>query len=271
MKIGIIGAGRIGSILARHFGSLQHTVLIANSRGPETLSRVAKETGAAPVDLSKVADGVDLLVIAIPMKGIRRLPKDLLDRLPATSPIVDTGNYYPPRDGAIREIDNGMVEAEWTSHILGRPVIKAFNNITADSMAHRGLPKGSKNRVALPVSGNDVAQKQEVMALVEAIGFDAFDAGPLQDSWRYQPGTPAYCPDPTIQQLPTLLQRADRNTAPKNRDSAVQMLGDLVFEYPRPQDLVRITRLSSGLDTWKLGSWLAALRVGLAVLRYKLG
>ena len=113
------------------------------------------------------------------------------------SPIIDTGNYYPLRDGFIAEIDEGMVESEWTSHMLGRPVIKAFNNIVADSLLHRGLPKGSKSRIALPVSGDDARAKELVIGLLDQIGFDAMDAGPLSESWHYQPGTPAYCPDPS--------------------------------------------------------------------------
>lgn len=209
MKIGIIGAGNIGSILAGHFHRLQHNVLIANSRGPETLEQVARETGATPASVLQAANGVDLLVITIPFKNVPSLPKDLLARLPATSPIIDTGNYYPPRDGRVHDIDAGMAESEWTSRILGRPVTKAFNNITADSLLHQGQPKGSKGRIALPVSGDDPESMRVVMALVEALGFDPFDAGSLSESWRYQPGTPAYCPDPTIQQLPQLLQRAD--------------------------------------------------------------
>ncbi len=110
MQIGIIGAGNIGSVLAGHFRKLQHTVLIANSRGPETLSQVARATGAVPVAISDVAKGVDLLVITIPMKSVPALPKDVLFGLPATSPIIDTGNYYPLRDGKIPEIESGMVE-----------------------------------------------------------------------------------------------------------------------------------------------------------------
>jgi 8-hydroxy-5-deazaflavin:NADPH oxidoreductase len=128
------------------------------------------------------------------------LQLDLLIHLPAMSPIIDTGNYYPPLDGRIQEIDAGMVESEWTSRNLGRSVIKTFNNITADSLRWKALPKGAKNRIALPVAGDDAQLKRQVMDLVEAIGFDAFDAGPLPESWRYQPGTPAYCPDPTIEQ-----------------------------------------------------------------------
>ena len=93
-------------------------MLIANSRGPETLSQIARETGAIPVPASEAAKDVDLLVLTIPLKGVSSLPKDLLAQLPATAPIIDTGNYYPPRDGHIGEIDAGMVESEWTSRNL---------------------------------------------------------------------------------------------------------------------------------------------------------
>jgi predicted dinucleotide-binding enzyme len=133
MKIGIVGAGNIGSVLALHFRRLRHTVLIANSRGPETLSQIAQKTGAIPVDISESARGVALLVITIPMKSVPFLPKDLLSDLPISSPIIDTGNYYPLRDGVIPEIERGVIESEWTSLVLGRPVVKAFNNIVADS------------------------------------------------------------------------------------------------------------------------------------------
>ena len=269
MKIGIIGAGNIGSVLARHFHRLGHTVLIANSRGPETLTEVARETSAIPVTALEAADGVDLLVLTIPLRGVPSLPKNLLARLPATTPIIDTGNYYPPRDGHIPQIDAGTVESEWTSQILGRAVIKTFNNITWGSLQDRGLPKGAKNRIALPVAGDDAQAKRLVMDLVERLGFDAFDAGSLPESWRYQPGTPAYCPDPTLQALPLLLQRADREKAPKSRDSTTKMLGKVVFEFPQPE-LVRVARLSAGLDTWKPRSWLAIVRLFFAVLRSRL-
>jgi len=266
MKIGIIGAGNIGSALAVHFRKLEHTVLIANSRGPETLSRISQDTGATPVDISNVAKEVDLLVIAIPMKSVPSLPKDLLSELPTRSPIIDTGNYYPLRDGVISEIQNGMIESEWTSNVLGRSVVKAFNNILADSLLHKGLPKGSKERIALPVSGDDLQSKQLVMALLDQLGFDAMDAGPLSESWRHQPGTPAYCSDPTIEQLPSLLRRAKRDKAAGNRDQAAKIMAKLPPDFS-PQELVRVARLSAGLDTWKPRSWIAALHLGLAALR----
>ena len=269
MEIGIIGAGNIGSVLARHFRKLGHTVLIANSRGPETLSQIAHETGAVAVPASEAAKGVDLLVLTIPLKSVPSLPKDLLAQLPATSPIIDTGNYYPPRDGQIPEIDAGLVESEWTSRNLGRPVIKTFNNITWGSLQHRGLLKGAKNRIALPVAGDDYQSKRLVMGLVEALGFDAFDAGSLSESWRFQPGTPAYCPDPNLNQLPLLLQRANRVKAPKSRDSSSKMMGKVVLEFPQPE-LVRVARLFAGLDTFKPRSWMALVRLLFAVLGSRL-
>jgi 8-hydroxy-5-deazaflavin:NADPH oxidoreductase len=264
MKIGIIGAGNIGSILAKHFRSTGHAVLIANSRGPETLSDLARETGATAVSISEAAQGVDCLVISIPMKSVPLLPKTLLANLPASSPIIDTGNYYPLRDGRIQEMDEGMIESEWTSNVLGRPVLKAFNSITAHSLANKALAKGSRNRVALPVSGDDIRAKRAVLELLDQTGFDPYDAGTLAESWRYQPGTPAYCSDPTIRQLPKLLQKADRGKAPGNRDQAAAMMAK-VPDFP-PSELVRLARLSAGLDTTNPRSWLAVLRIGLAML-----
>ena len=256
----------MGSVLAGHFRTLGHGLLIANSRGPQTLSQVARKTGATPVAISEVARGVDLLVITIPMKNVPSLPRDLLADLPESSPVVDTGNYYPLRDGRITEIEGGLIESAWTSNVLGRSVVKAFNNIVADSLLHKGLPKGSKGRIALPVSGDDLKSKQLVMALLDQMGFDALDAGPLSESWRYQPGTPAYCPDPTIQELPKLLQRAKRDRAPRNRDQAAKLMTKLPADFP-PQELVRVARLSAGLDSLKPRSWIAALRFGIAALR----
>ncbi len=150
--------------------------------------------------------------------------------------------------------------------MLGRPVIKAFNNIVADSLLHKGLPNGSKNRIALPVSEDDDESVQIAMALLDKMGFDAIDAGLLCESWRFQPGTPAYCPDPTIQQLPLLLARAKRDKAPVNRDQAAKIMAKLPPDFS-PQELVRVARLSAGLDTFKPRSWIAALRLGFAALR----
>ena len=196
MKIGIIGAGHIGGALTRRLTALGHDVYVANSRGPETLSDLAAETGAKAVTVKEAARaGTDLVVVTIPMKNIPKLPRDLFAGASEDLPIVDTGNYYPQRDGLIEEIESGTTETRWTSKQLGRPVIKAFNNIYAQHRLENGKPKGDAARIALPVAGDDSAAKQIVMDLIDELGFDAVDAGGLDESWKQQPGTPVYGTD----------------------------------------------------------------------------
>jgi predicted dinucleotide-binding enzyme len=196
MKIGIIGAGHIGSTLTRRFRAIGHDVSVANSRGPETLRDLAQETGARAVTVHEAARDKDLVVITIPEKSIPDLPRDLFVGAPASTVIVDTGNYYPKhRDGRIDAIESGTAESRWVSQQIGRPVIKAFNNIQAQHLMERGKPKGTPGRIALPVAGDDARAKQTVMELVDAIGFDPIDAGGLDESWRQQPGTPVYAAD----------------------------------------------------------------------------
>ena len=111
------------------------------------------------------------------------------------APIVDTGNYYPARDGRIDPIESGVAESRWVSEQLGRPVVKAFNNIRAQHLLELGKPAGSPGRIALPVAGDDPKPKRTVMELVDALGFDPIDAGTIDESWRQQPGTPVYAAD----------------------------------------------------------------------------
>jgi len=196
MRIGIIGAGNIGGALARRFSELGHEVSIANSRGPDSLREVEQETGATAVTAHEAARDKDVVVVTVPERNVSRLPVDLFDGVGADVVVVDTGNYYPrQRDGAIREIEEGMPESVWVARQLGRPVVKAFNNIYAHHLRDRGRPAGSPGRIALPVAGDDQVAKSTVMALVEELGFDAVDAGGLEDSWRQQPGTPVYAAD----------------------------------------------------------------------------
>jgi predicted dinucleotide-binding enzyme len=193
MKIGIIGAGQIGGTLTRRLTSFGHSVKVANSRGPETLQDLAKETGATPVRVEDAVRDVELVVVTIPEGRVRDLPKNLFAGVPDDVVVVDTGNYYPrERDGRIEEIEAGTPETRWVSQMLGRPVIKAFNNIRAGSLMKEGRPPGDQNRIALPVAGDDQRAKEVVMRLVEELGFDAIDAGGLDESWRQQPGTPVY-------------------------------------------------------------------------------
>jgi predicted dinucleotide-binding enzyme len=196
MKIGIIGAGQIGGTLARRLTALGHQVSIANSRGPESLAELAKETGARPVTVREAARAGEIVIVTIPMKNIPKLPHDLFDGVPTDVVVVDTGNYYPQqRDGRIEPIENGTAESRWVSDQLGRPVVKAFNNIYARHLLERGKPKGTPGRIALPVAGDDQRAKDLVIRLLDEIGFDGVDAGDLDESWRQQPDTPVYGTD----------------------------------------------------------------------------
>jgi predicted dinucleotide-binding enzyme len=196
MKIGIIGAGQIGGTLARRLTALGHEVSIANSRGPESLAGLAKETGARPVTVPQAARAGEIVIVTIPMKNVPRLPADLFEGVPQDVVVVDTGNYYPQqRDGRIDAIENGTPESRWVSERLGRPVVKAFNNIYARHLLERGKPSGAAGRIALPVAGDNRRAKEVVIRLLDQLGFDAVDAGSLDESWRQQPGTPVYGTD----------------------------------------------------------------------------
>ena len=211
MKIGIIGAGQIGGTLARRFSELGHQVSVANSRGPDSLASLARETGAKPVSVRQAARSGDVVIVTIPEGKIPDLPKHLFDGVPPDVVVVDTGNYYPQhRDGRIGEIEDGMIESRWVSHQLGRPVVKAFNNIDARHLGEKGLPAGTPGRIALPVAGDDPRAKQVVLRLLDELGFDGVDAGGLDDSWRQQPGTPVYSTDLDAQGVRRGLSEARR-------------------------------------------------------------
>jgi hypothetical protein len=195
MQIGIIGAGNIGGTLTRRFAALGHDVLVANSRGPETIAELAKETGARAVTIQEAARAKDVVIVAIPERNIPSLSRDLFAKTPASTVIIDTGNYYPQRDGHLPDIEAGTTESRWVANQLGRPVIKTFNNIYARHLLERGKPRGSEGRIALPIAGDDKRAKEIVMQLVDELGFDPVDAGGLDESWRQQPGSPVYAKD----------------------------------------------------------------------------
>ncbi len=192
MKIGIIGAGNIGGNLTRRLASLGHEVSVANSRGPETLAELAEETGATAVTASEAARDAQVVVVTIPLKAVPALPAGFLDAAAEGVVVIDTGNYYPQRDGRIAAIEDGLPESRWTETQIGHPVVKAFNGTYAQDIVTRGLPGGTAGRQALPVAGDDAAAKAAVRDLIDELGFDTVDAGGLDTSWRQQPGTPVY-------------------------------------------------------------------------------
>jgi predicted dinucleotide-binding enzyme len=193
MKIGIIGAGHIGSTLARHFTGAGHDVAIANSRGPETLSELVAELGehahAATVD--EAARFGELVVVSIPFKDYADVPPDAV----AGKVVIDTMNYYPQRDGHFDELDSDRTTSSeiFARHVPGAFVVKAFNSIRFDTLRDAARPGAEEGHLGIPISGDDEPAKQEVDDLIAEIGFDGVDAGPLGEGGRkHQVGADLY-------------------------------------------------------------------------------
>ena len=218
MKIGIIGAGNIGGTLTRRFAALGHEVFVANSRGPETLKDLAAEAGATPATVEQAAQAGEVVIVSIPLRNISSLPAGLFAKTPKNVVVVDTGNYYPQqRDGRIDGIEKGMTESRWVEQQLGRPVVKAFNNIYAEHLYKLGRPPGSPGRIALPIAGDDAAAKAVVLRLIDELGFDGVDAGGLDESWRQQPDTPVYGTDYDADGVRSPLAKASKERKPEWR------------------------------------------------------
>jgi predicted dinucleotide-binding enzyme len=212
VRIGVIGAGYMGGTLARRLARLGHQVSIANSRGPESLTALAAGIGATPVSVVDAANAGDIVIIAIPTKAVADLPRGLFGNVPGSVVVIDTGNYHPElRDGRIDAIDRGMLDSQWVAQQIGRPVIKAFNNILAMSLLEKGVPRGTTGRIGLSVAGDSLDAKAAALRLVDDLGFDPVDGGDVDNSWRQQPGTPAYCRDLDAPALRRALAAADRS------------------------------------------------------------
>jgi len=246
MRIGILGAGMIGANLARKLGRAGHEVRIANSRGPETIRELAAETGATAVTAAEAVREVEIAIVSIPQGAVEKLPSGLFEGVPPEVIVIDTGNYYPGlRDAAIEEIEAGLPESVWVSRKLGRPVVKAFNSISFTSLAEAGRPAGDPGRIALPVAGDETAAKQAVIDLLDGIGFDGIDAGPLEESWRQQPGTPVYCTDLDRERATRALALADRARAPDLRDRFIEQMLKALRAGEKP-DLIALGRAIYG-------------------------
>lgn len=175
--------------------------------------------GAIFLKLLKLLDKhllVNVRILAIPLPAILELPADLLDGVSPDVTVVDTSNYYPGmRDSRIAE--QGMTESVWVAKHIGQPVIKAFNNALAYTLAELGQPEGTPGGLAIAAAGDNQSSKQKVMQLVNDTGFDAVDAGSLENSWRQQPSTPAYCCDLDADAMRQALAAAIKGEAPKKR------------------------------------------------------
>jgi len=208
--IGLIGAGKIGSQIARLAVRSNYDVVISNSRGPETLSALVAELGprARAATSAEAARAGDIVVVTIPLKNYRDVPVAPL----AGKIVIDTNNYYPQRDGRIPELENeSTTTAELLqAHLPSSKVVKAFNHIYAAELTTHGQPSGSSNRRALVIAGNDPDAKATVAHLIDEFGFDTVDAGPLKEGWRIQRDTPGYGPRRTAEELRKDLAAAKR-------------------------------------------------------------
>ena len=208
--IGLIGAGHIGSQLARLAVQHGYEVVISNSRGPDTLNDLVRELGprARAGTTEEAAAAGDIVVVTIPLKNISDVPVEPL----AGKIVIDTGNYYPQRDGHIAELDSEEVTTSelLQRHLPASKVVKAFNHIYAAALTTDGQAAGTPNRRALAIAGNDADAKRVVTELIDRFGFDVVDIGPISDSWRIQRDTPGYGPRRNTEELRRDLAAAQR-------------------------------------------------------------
>jgi 8-hydroxy-5-deazaflavin:NADPH oxidoreductase len=211
--IGLIGAGHIGSQLARLAVKSGHDVVVSNSRGPQTLTGLVQELGpkARAGTPPEAAAAGDTVVVTIPLKSYKQVPVEPL----AGKVVIDTDNYYPSRDGHIRELDSQAATSSelLQAHLPGSKVVKAFNHIHAADLTRDAQPAGAKNRRALAIYGDDAEAKKAVAHLIDQFGFDVVDGGPLGESWRIQPDTPGYGPRRNADELRRDLAAARRPPA----------------------------------------------------------
>lgn len=217
--IGFIGSGHIGSTVARLSVAAGHDVVLSNSRGPETLTELVSELGphARAGTAQEAAAAGDLVVLTIPLAAVEQVPADTL----AGKVVIDTCNYYPQRDGAIAVLDD---ESTTTSelvqqHLSQSAVVKGFNNISYVHLGALARPAGSPDRSVLAIAGDDDEAKAAVTEYLDSIGYDAYDAGPLAEGWRFQRDTVAYA---------GLYNGDTSGTWPPPADSGVQITPEIM-------------------------------------------
>lgn len=190
--VGFIGSGKIGGTVARLAVAAGHSVVLSNSRGPQTLLDLAAELGprARAATGEEAAAAGEIVVVSIPLKAYPSVPVAPL----AGKTVIDTGNYYPQRDGHIPELDSKSATSSelLQRHLPESSVVKVFNNIFFKHLLNLARPAGAADRTFLPISGDGAEAKAAVTAFLDSIGYGAVDAGPLSESWRQEPGTPVY-------------------------------------------------------------------------------
>ncbi|WP_407358602.1 NAD(P)-binding domain-containing protein [Microbacterium sp. LTA6] len=208
--LGIIGAGHIGAQVARAAVSSGYDVVIANSRGPETLGDLVAELGpkARAATAAEAGTAGDVVVVTVPLHAIDQVPVEPL----AGKIVLDTNNYYFERDGRIEALDKGETTTSelLQQHLPTSKVAKAFNHILASEIATAGAPAGSPNRRALATSSDHDDAAEFVERFYDEIGFDTVNVGPLSESWRVERDRPAYVVRQNAEELTANLALANR-------------------------------------------------------------
>jgi 8-hydroxy-5-deazaflavin:NADPH oxidoreductase len=190
--VGLIGSGSIGSTVAKLAIAAGYDVVLSNSRGPETLSDLVAELGprARAATGGEAGAAGDIVVVTVPVKAYPNVAGGAL----AGKTVIDTGNYYPQRDGQIPELDSkSLTDSELLlRYIPGANVVKGFNNIFFKHLLSLARPAGAADRTYLPIAGDDAAAKAAVTAFLDSIGYGVVDGGALAEGWRQEPGTPVY-------------------------------------------------------------------------------
>lgn len=188
--IGIIGAGRLGTVIARQALVAGYHVTIANSKKDPTSLRFILSVllpDAEPASVQSVIEQSDIVILAIPLNKYNQLPAELF----TNKLVIDAMNYWPPTEGHIAEFDDeGSSSSEYIQGYLPRAtVVKTLNHIAYNEIEEHSLPKGDPERRAVLLAGDDVDAKRQVEQFIDDLGFDSVDLGELKEGKKFQPGT----------------------------------------------------------------------------------
>lgn len=208
--IGIIGAGNIGSQIARKALEIGYDVVISNSRGPETLTSLIANLGdhARAATAAEAGAAGDVVVVTVPLTSLPDIPAEPL----AGKIVIDTNNYYWERDGHIAALDEERTTTSemLQEHLPTSKVVKGFNHIQAQQITTDGKPAGANDRRALATASDYADALAFITKFYDEFGFDAVNIGPLAQSWRVERDQPAYVVPQNVEELKANLARAER-------------------------------------------------------------